>query len=362
MLGAVLIVGRTEHGHRSWFRLGPVSFQPAELARLFLILVLAAVLDRRERKIGEFSSVAGALVVTLPVLALILKQPDISTAMTFVPVVFGMLFCAGANLLQLGALTVFGACALAVPFLHTLCAVFYPRSPTGSWPRIVMAALIGGKSSVVLLLAIGCIFAALWGLARWARLRIDTAVFAALYLVLAGGLGVGIIANRSLKPYQRDRFTAYMAPRRDLRGAAYHVRQSQIAIGSGGLLGEGLFGGTQSRLGFLPERHTDFIYSVIGEEMGFWGAAGLLLLYFFMIWRIVEAGRNARDRYGYLVCYGLAVMFAFQLVLNVGMCVGLMPVAGIPLPMISYGGSSLVIALWSLGIVANVYTKRYLLV
>jgi len=169
------------------------------------------------------------------------------------------------------------------------------------------------------------------------------------------------VVNRRLKPYQRDRFAAFIAPKQDLEGAAYHVRQSQIAIGSGGFLGKGLFEGTQSQLGFLPERHTDFIYAVIGEEMGFWGAVGVLLLYFLLVWRLAETARSARDRYGYLVCSGLAVMFGFELVLNVGMCVGLMPVAGIPLPLVSYGGSSLVIALWSLGIASNVHYKRYLL-
>ena len=137
--------------------------------------------------------------------------------------------------------------------------------------------------------------------------------------------------------------------------------QSQIAIGSGGALGKGLFNGTQSQLGFLPERHTDFIYAVVGEEMGFVGTMTILAFYLLLIWRIVSIGKLARDRYGFLVCSGLATMFCFELVLNVGMCLGLMPVAGIPLPLISYGGSSLVITLWALGIAANIYSRRYAL-
>ncbi len=361
MLLAVLAVGTISHGHRSWLNFGFLSFQPAELARLFLVLSLAAYLDRRERKIKKFSVVLGALAVSIPVVGLILKQPDFSTALTFLPLIFGMLFCAGVSLAQLSVIMVFAGLTLSVPFIYTVCQVFYPHAQAGSWPHGIVNALIGGKTTVVLLLGGALAVAGLWRWAKWARLRADASLFLACYLVLAGGLLAGIVVNRRLKPYQRDRFAAFVAPKQDLEGAAYHVRQSQIAIGSGGVWGKGLFEGTQSQLGFLPERHTDFIYAVIGEEMGFWGAAGVLLLYFLLVWRLAETARGARDRYGYLVCSGLAVMFGFELVLNVGMCVGLMPVAGIPLPLVSYGGSSLVIALWSLGIAANVHYKRYLL-
>ena len=161
--------------------------------------------------------------------------------------------------------------------------------------------------------------------------------------------------------YQRNRFVAWIAPQSDTQGASYNVIQSQIAVGSGGMWGKGLFSGTQSQLGFLPERHTDFVFANVGEEMGFWGTSLILGLYMVLLWRIVAAARQARDRYGYLVCAGLASTLAFQLTLNVGMCVGLMPVAGVPLPLVSYGGSSLFVTLWTLGIVANIYARRYAL-
>ena len=185
--------------------------------------------------------------------------------------------------------------------------------------------------------------------------------FVAVPIILSAGVISGIAVNAKMKSYQRNRFVAYVAPQADIQGAAYHVRQGQIAIGSGGPWGKGLFNGTQSQLGFLPERHTDFIFAVVGEEMGFVGAITIVGLYLLLIYRIVTIGKAARDRYGFLVCSGLATMFCFELVLNVGMCLGLMPVAGIPLPLISYGGSSLVITLWSLGIVANIYSRRYAL-
>ena len=128
---------------------------------------------------------------------------------------------------------------------------------------------------------------------------------------------------------------------------------------SGGLWGKGAFSGTQSQLGFLPERHTDFIYAVIGEEMGFLGGMSVLGLYLLLLWRIVNTARLARDRYGYMVCCGFAAVYGFYLLLNVGMCVGLVPVAGVPLPLLSYGGSSLAVTLFSMGIVANIYSRRY---
>ncbi|MBI5202205.1 MAG: FtsW/RodA/SpoVE family cell cycle protein, partial [Elusimicrobia bacterium] len=145
----------------------------------------------------------------------------------------------------------------------------------------------------------------------------------------------------------------------DPQGAAYNVNQALVAIGSGGVRGKGIFQGTQSRLGFLPERHTDFIFAVVGEEMGFWGAGGALLLYLVLIWRIVTAARVSRDRYGFLVCTGIAAMFSGHLIINAGMCLGIFPVAGVPLLMLSYGGSSLVTTLWALGIVLNVHSRHY---
>jgi rod shape determining protein RodA len=218
-----------------------------------------------------------------------------------------------------------------------------------------------GTATVVVLVGASLLCLGAWRLSIWLRMQARSVFFIAVPIILAAGMLSGIVINSRLKSYQRNRFVAYVAPQADIQGAAYHVHQSQIAIGSGGLLGKGLFSGTQSQLGFLPERHTDFIYAVVGEEMGFAGTTVILGLYLLLIWRIVTIARTARDRYGYLVCCGLAVMFGFEFVLNVGMCVGLLPVAGIPLPLISYGGSSLVITLWSLGIVANIYSRRYAL-
>jgi rod shape determining protein RodA len=361
MMTAVLVIGTSARGHRAWIRLPGFSFQPAELARVLVVLVLADFLDRRALRVQDVSTVLISLGIAAPVMLLILKQPDFSTALTFLPMITGMLFCAGADMLQLMFIFGFGAATLTYPLVYTLCQVRFPNALPGSLPALVMAISKMGWATLATMLAIAALSAVLWRLLTWMRLQVKPFAFIIFPLIASSALLAGIVINGHMKSYQRNRFVAFVAPGSDVQGAAYNVIQSKVAIGSGGVWGKGLFSGTQSQLGFLPERHTDFIFANVGEEMGFIGAGLILGLYMIVLWRITTAARQARDRYGYLVCAGLASMFAFVMVLNIGMCVGLMPVAGIPLPLISYGGSSLVINLWSLGIVANIYARRYAL-
>ncbi|MDE2039709.1 MAG: rod shape-determining protein RodA [Elusimicrobia bacterium] len=361
LLAIVLVAGSAHRGHRAWLHMGFFTFQPAELARVVMILVLAAFLDARARKMRDLSTILYTMALAAPVMVLILKQPDFSTALTFLPIMLGMLFCGGADIAHLLAFVGYGLTTIAMPLVYTFVRFHSAELKTEAAARFVMRTSHFGAATASVLLAAAALCLIAWRLSVLLRLRLRAAYFAAIPVVLSAGVLSGIFVNGQMKGYQRDRFVAYVAPQADIQGAAYHVHQSQIAIGSGGPWGKGLFNGTQSQLGFLPERHTDFIFSVVGEEMGFLGTMAILCLYLLLIWRIVAIAKLARDRYGFLVCVGLATMFAFELTLNVGMCLGLMPVAGIPLPLISYGGSSLVITLWSLGIVANVYSRRYAL-
>jgi rod shape determining protein RodA len=361
LMTAVLVIGTSARGHRAWIRLPGFSFQPAELARVLVVLVLADYLDRRATRVQDVSTILISLAIAAPIMLLILKQPDFSTALTFLPMITGMLFCAGADLFQLLFIFGYGALTLLFPLVYTLCQIRYPNALPGSLPALVIAASKIGWSTVAVIASLFIASALIWRLLTWMRLQVRPFAFVVFPLIASSALLTGIVINRHMKSYQRNRFVAFVAPSSDVQGAAYNVIQSKVAIGSGGVWGKGLFSGTQSQLGFLPERHTDFIFANVGEEMGFIGAALILGLYMIVLWRITTAARQARDRYGYLVCAGLASMFAFVMVLNIGMCVGLMPVAGIPLPLISYGGSSLVINLWSLGIVANIYARRYAL-
>ena len=186
-------------------------------------------------------------------------------------------------------------------------------------------------------------------------LKKRTIIVLVIMALLLGIVGWNVI----LKEYQKDRITTLLSPGKDPLGAGYQTRQSKIAIGSGGFLGKGFKKGTQSQLRFLPARHTDFIFSVIGEELGFVGVIGTFLLYFLFLARLFQSVTKARDRAGVFITYMVAVMIAFQFIVNVLMTIGLFPIAGIPLPMISYGGSSLLTNFLAVSLVINVRMRRF---
>ena len=180
--------------------------------------------------------------------------------------------------------------------------------------------------------------------------------------ILFGIFGLGLAAMpvlwHFLKDYQKMRIMVFMDPNVDPLGAGYHIIQSKIAIGSGLLFGKGLFGGTQSQLNFLPENHTDFIFSVVGEELGFIGCAVLLLLYLIVLWRGIKIAQDASDTFGRLLAVGITSMIAFHVLVNVGMTMGIMPVTGIPLPLMSYGVSSLTTNIMAIAILLNIQLRR----
>ncbi len=196
-------------------------------------------------------------------------------------------------------------------------------------------------------------------------------IFISMFMLFAAGINLKIVAGafgaflvslpvmwKLLKPYQKDRILVFFNPELDPMGAGYHVIQSETAIGSGKFMGKGLFQGTQNNLGFIPERHTDFIFSVIGEELGLIGALLLLLLFAWLLLRCLHIARVSKDDYGMLICVGVMSMFLFHVLENIGMTIGLMPVTGIPLPFISYGGSSLLTNMAAVGLVLNVGMRR----
>jgi rod shape determining protein RodA len=162
-----------------------------------------------------------------------------------------------------------------------------------------------------------------------------------------------------IEDYQKDRLTEFASPGGDKTGTGYNVEQSKTAIGAGGLTGAGLFQGTQTKLQYVPEQQSDFIFTVVGEELGFVGCATLLLLYAVLAWRIWHAAKVAKDTLGTLVCVGVLAMIVFQVFENVGMTMGIMPITGIPLPFMSYGGSSTLMMFAAIGLVSNVHMRRF---
>jgi rod shape determining protein RodA len=280
----VLVMGSTINGSRSWLIVGGMSLQPAEFAKLAVVvgmalLVAERVEGSRRRQVGTVEVVLMLAIAGLPAL-LILLQPDLGTMLVLSATVFGVLAVSGA-------------------------------------PR------------------------------RWLTAMVATAVVGATLVV---SLGI-------LKTYQVNRFMAFTNPDLDPRGAGYNTTQARIAIGNGGLFGQGLFGGSQTKSGFVPEQHTDFVFTVAGEELGLLGAGVLIALFAVLLWRALLIATRAEDMFGRLAAAGIACWFGFQTFQNIGMCLGIMPVTGVPLPLVSYGGSSMFASLIGIGLLLNIQRR-----
>ncbi len=323
MLVTVLLIGKQVSGSMSWFSVGPFSFQPSEFAKVTTVLALAKYLQRSEISLRNVRHilVAGAIVLA-PVL-LILKQPDTGTAMIFVGMFLPILFWGGASNFTL--VTVISPGIVAVAAL---------LGPTPFFIAIV------GLAVVIYLTRQNWISAA--------------AVFSMLVFI---GISVQSIHDR-LRPYQQKRIATFLDPSADPQGAGYNVLQSKVAIGSGGFFGKGFLKGTQTQLNFIPAQWTDFIYTVPGEEFGLLGAVAVLILFMVLLFRGVRIASTIKNPYGSFVAIGIVGVFATHIFMNIGMALGMMPVVGVPLPFLSYGGSALLADMLMVGLLLNLYANR----
>ncbi|MDI9447991.1 MAG: rod shape-determining protein RodA [Bacillota bacterium] len=294
MLASVLFMGHSALGATRWIEIGSFRFQPSEFAKLIIIICFAAFLVPRVGKLNRLRDLVPCFAFFALPLGLILKQPDLGTSLVFLAIMFGMLFATGAR------------------------------------PLLLISLIAGGLGSV-----------SLW-------------IWAHFWLLANRGFNLWI----PLKDYQLERLLIFIDPWKDPLGDGYHVIQSQIAIGQGGLFGRGLFQGSQTHGNFLPIQETDFIFSVVGEEFGFVGAVFLLALFFILIYRCIYIAVNAKDDFGYLLTVGVVSMITFHVLVNVGMTTGVMPVTGIPLPMFSYGGSNMITNMAAIGLVLNINMRR----
>lgn len=320
---AVVLIGTAANGAQSWITLGSFNVQPSEFAKIGVIITLAASLQ--ERTASTIPAVFKTLMITALPWCLIMLQPDLGTSLVFGAITLGMLYWANANpgwlLLLLSPLV------SAIVFNVYLPAWF-------AWAALV-------------------IFIA-WRTLPW---RWYGAFGIGVVNLVSGGLGQFLWGL--LKDYQKDRLTLFLDPNRDPLGGGYHLIQSSIAIGNGGLWGRGLYHGTQTQLNFIPEQHTDFIFSAIGEELGFIGCVGVLLVFWLICLRLVIIAQNAKDNFGSLLAIGVLSMIVFQVLVNIGMTIGLAPITGIPLPWLSYGRSALLTNFISVGIVESVCNHRH---
>ena len=362
LLVAVLAFGIVARGSHSWFRFGGFSFQPAELCRIALIVITAAFLASRPRQIKSFKTLAIFAAFILPVFGLIMMQPDFSSIVVTAPALLILLFVAGVNIYYFVLIIAFALMAGIFPILWTYIGL-YPEvldnSAVLSWINsmsfdIIPCLIFNGVMLGLFIIA--------WFILKYFRIIVPFSLTMILALSMIAGFFGGYFVNSHIKSYQRKRIEAFLAPSADPKGASYNVLQAQIAMGSGGVLGKGLFSGTQSRLGFVPERHTDFILAILGEENGLLGTLLVLSLYILILWRIILIAQNSSDLFGYLLCAGIFAIFFVYMAFNFGMLIGIVPVAGIPLPFISYGGSNLVSSMWALGLVEGVYYRRLSLI
>ena len=318
-LVAVRMIGTTALGAQRWISIGGVHVQPSEFAKLAAILLLAAVLDRHpvERPVDLLRPLA---VISLPWL-LVFIQPDLGTSLVFGALLLTMLYWSGMPLEWL--------VLLLSPLVTALLAGLFP-----------------------------------WGLAAWIPLTLVIAYRSlpwkrvALVLVSlvqgASALITPWLWQNGLQDYQRDRLVLFLDPTKDPLGGGYHLLQSTVGIGSGGLLGTGLLQGQLTKLRFIPEQHTDFIFSALGEETGFLGTVLVVVGFMLLMWRLLQVAGRARSDFESLVVIGVATMIMFQVVVNIFMTIGLGPVTGIPLPFLSYGRSAMVVNFIALGLCLSV--------
>jgi len=313
LLAITLLVGvgrGTAAGVRSWIDLGPIGFQPSEIAKLATILVLARLLSsRQEAPTSLRELLPPAALVGLP-LALVLLQPDLGTALAFVGILFAMLYWAGTPvaLLLLIASPVVG---LFLSYDTTVWSVYI---------GVIIVFLYLYRYHLYLFESVTV------GIANFASATISRPLW------------------NTLAPYQRNRILVYLDPEVDPRGAGYQVIQSKVAVGSGGLGGKGFTLGPQKRFDFLPEQHTDFIFSVVGEELGFLGTVAVITLFAFVLYRLVRLAEQSHDPFAGLVLLGIFGAWTVHIFVNIGMTVGVVPITGIPLPFVSYGGTFLLMS------------------
>ena len=280
VLVGVLIFGQEIRGTKGWFNLGFFQFQPAELAKVALLIILAKYFSGISGKPSRIQYILISGAITIIPIGLIMLQPDLGSALILLSLWIFILLTSGIK-----------------------------------------------KEYVAGLVAIG-------------------------FLV------IGLAWTFLFAPYQKERILSFVNPMSDPLGAGYHMIQSKIAVGSGQFLGRGLGHGTQSQLNFLPDQHTDFIFAVIAEELGFIGVSLLLFLLIFLLLRIIKIARSARNEFGLMLALGSCFLFLTQIIINVGMNVGILPVAGVPLPFVSYGGSALIFSLIVIGILESVVVRR----
>lgn len=343
--------GRVVNGARSWIGIGEYGIQPSEFAKVATILFLARYLDGSEQSSSFKRLIFSGVIIGIPVL-LILSQPDFGSALVFFPILVAMLYMGKVDsrytlFIVLSVFLTFGFLILPMAGKYFFASgnvieLFFQK-------RILVMLIVGFFFIVLCLSAFG-----------WFRFKKKYYFWIGYVLsVVCSAILLAFVANKVLKEYQIMRLMVFLNPNVDPQGAGWNIIQAVTAIGSGGIAGKGYLQGTQSHARFIPQQSTDFIFSIIAEEWGLIGSIVLIALFAALFSRIVTIIETTKDRYSMLACSGFFGMFLFHFMINVGMAIGIMPITGIPLYFISYGGSSLWAAMISVGFLLGISARRY---
>jgi rod shape determining protein RodA len=344
--------GRLVNGARAWIGIGSFGIQPSEFAKITTIIFLARYLDGSKRNPNHLVRFALSCIIVFVPMVIILLQPDFGTSLVFIPILLGMTFIAGISfryIIFLSACILFTGIFMVLPLWQSY--ILRGAMPFLSIFRNVRFVAIG-VAALFLVIVIAFI-----GFRLYKKRYFFWIIYGSA--IIAFSLGVSFVSHRVLKDYQLMRLIVFLDPNVDPRGAGWNIIQSITAIGSGGLWGKGYLQGTQSHYRFLPQQSTDFIFSIFSEEWGLLGGILVFALFLLICLRLIKTMKTTSDTFGVFITAGLSAMFIFHFLINVGMTMGIMPITGIPLLFMSYGGSALLSAMLGIGLTLSIYIRRY---
>jgi rod shape determining protein RodA len=347
------IFGKPIRGTSAWLNFGFFSIQPSEFMKLSVVIVLAKYLELRERDIKNFRELLIPALVTFIPMLIILKQPDFGTAAIFIPVLFTMLFMGGADVSHLLSIVLIAVIGFIFPMLLTYWEWAGYKGSNFVVQMFVHVDVLFTVAGILLFIAVTTFKV---------HFFVNKSFLRRIYIpstVISLGLFLSVIIQKHFKDYQKKRILVFLNPDLDPHGSGYNIIQSKVAIGSGGFFGKGFLQGTQTQLGFLPEKTSDFIFAVVAEEFGFIGAIILIIVLGIIIYRGIQIALETRDKFGALLAIGIISILFFHVFINIGMVVGIMPVTGLPLSFFSYGGSNLFMIMMGIGILNNIKMNKF---
>ncbi len=356
----VLIVGTTYRGTRAWIDLKFFTFQPSEIVKIIFILFLAGYFDTKWTKYPKLSEIFIPMGFFTLIFILLILQPDFSAIVVYLPIIFSIFYFVGVDKKMLFYTILFGTLTTGL----FITKVYLSLNEYSLMPKILQffySSLTGFNLQwliVIFILILISYF--IWWILRKLLFTVTLTSLIITLTVIFISYSLVVVSHKIIKPYQQKRIVAFLNPYFDPSGAGYQVIQTKIAIGSGKILGKGLFNSTQGKLGFVPEKHTDFIFSLLAEEFGFVGSTIVVFLYFILILEGINIMKTARDTYGSIIACGITSMFAFYFLMNLGMCLGLLPVVGLPLPFVSYGGSNLISSYLAIGLLNSIHIRKFM--